>query len=154
MDHISTPQNTLARDLYVMDLDSFAGTNPACFEFKSRINLIYFTVDQTLVISDKKDACYILVRSSRENLGSVHWVVVGNFNNISISVLAIFIPTSWVGSVHRVEVCFMVQFLNILGSCFSLVAHMAPEGRLYSSKSTNGGKGLKNSKINNYFTPW
>ena len=27
--------------------------------------------------------------------------------------------------------------------------HMVPEGRLYSSKSTNGGKGLKNSKINN-----
>ena len=32
-------------------------------------------------------------------------------------------------------------------------AHMVPEGRLYSSKSTNGGKGLKNSKINSYFTP-
>ena len=31
--------------------------------------------------------------------------------------------------------------------------HMVPEGRLYSSKSTNGGKGLKNSKINSYFTP-
>ena len=31
--------------------------------------------------------------------------------------------------------------------------HMVPEGRLYSSKSTNGGKGLQNSKINSYFTP-
>ena len=28
---------------------------------------------------------------------------------------------------------------------------MGSEGRLYSSKSTNGGKGLKNSKINSYF---
>ena len=34
------------------------------------------------------------------------------------------------------------------------IIHMVPEGRLYSSKSTNGGKGLKNSKINSYFTPW
>ena len=33
------------------------------------------------------------------------------------------------------------------------IAHMGSEGRLYSSKSTNGGKGLKNSKINSYFTP-
>ena len=32
-------------------------------------------------------------------------------------------------------------------------AHMGSEGRLYSSKSTNGGKGLQNSKINSYFTP-
>ena len=32
--------------------------------------------------------------------------------------------------------------------------HMVPEGRLYSSKSTNGGKGLENSKIKSYFTPW
>ena len=33
--------------------------------------------------------------------------------------------------------------------------HMGSEGRLYSSKSTNGGKGLQNSKINSYFTrPW
>ena len=31
--------------------------------------------------------------------------------------------------------------------------HMGSEGRLYSSKSTNGGKGLQNSKINSYFTP-
>ena len=31
--------------------------------------------------------------------------------------------------------------------------HMGTEGRLYSSKSTNGGKGLQNSKINSYFTP-
>ena len=29
---------------------------------------------------------------------------------------------------------------------------MGSEGDLYSSKSTNGGKGLKNSKINSYFT--
>ena len=43
---------------YVMvDLDSFAGTNPVSFEFNSRINIIYFTVDQTLSISDKKEAC-------------------------------------------------------------------------------------------------
>ena len=34
-----------------------------------------------------------------------------------------------------------------------MLAHIAPEGRLYSSKSTNGGKGLQNSKINSYFTP-
>ena len=33
------------------------------------------------------------------------------------------------------------------------IAHMGSEGRLYSSKSTNGGKGLQNSKINSYFTP-
>ena len=33
--------------------------------------------------------------------------------------------------------------------------HMGSEGGLYSSKSTNGGKGLQNSKINSYFThPW
>ena len=31
-------------------------------------------------------------------------------------------------------------------------AHMGSEGRLYSSKSTNGGKGLKNSKIICHFT--
>ena len=31
--------------------------------------------------------------------------------------------------------------------------HMGPEAHVYSSKSTNGGKGLKNSKINSYFTP-
>ena len=35
----------------------------------------------------------------------------------------------------------------------SIGAHMGSEGRLYSSKSTNGGKGLQNSKINSYFTP-
>ena len=34
-----------------------------------------------------------------------------------------------------------------------VIIHMGSEGRLYSSKSTNGGKGLKNSKINSYFTP-
>ena len=34
-----------------------------------------------------------------------------------------------------------------------ITKHMGSEGRLYSSKSTNGGKGLKNSKINSYFTP-
>ena len=33
------------------------------------------------------------------------------------------------------------------------IDHMGSEGRLYSSKSTNGGKGLQNSKINSYFTP-
>ena len=33
------------------------------------------------------------------------------------------------------------------------IPHMGSEGRLYSSKSTNGGKGLQNSKINSYFTP-
>ena len=38
---------------------------------------------------------------------------------------------------------------NFLGE----TAHMGSEGRLYSSKSINGGKGLKNSKINSYFTP-
>ena len=32
----------------------------------------------------------------------------------------------------------------------ALVHHMGSEGRLYSSKSTNGGKGLKNSKIKSY----
>ena len=32
-------------------------------------------------------------------------------------------------------------------------SHMGSEGGLYSSKSTNGGKGLQNSKINSYFTP-
>ena len=32
--------------------------------------------------------------------------------------------------------------------------HMGPEAHVYSSKSTNGGKGLQNSKINSYFTPW
>ena len=32
-------------------------------------------------------------------------------------------------------------------------AHMGPEAHVYSSKSTNGGKGLQNSKINSYFTP-
>ena len=36
---------------------------------------------------------------------------------------------------------------------YYVCAHMGSEGRLYSSKSTNGGKGLKNSKINSYFTP-
>ena len=34
-----------------------------------------------------------------------------------------------------------------------ITPHMGSEGRLYSSKSTNGGKGLQNSKINSYFTP-
>ena len=29
--------------------------------------------------------------------------------------------------------------------------HMGSEGRLYSSKSTNGGKGLKNYKIKSFF---
>ena len=33
-------------------------------------------------------------------------------------------------------------------------SHMGPEAHVYSSKSTNGGKGLQNSKINSYFTPW
>ena len=36
---------------------------------------------------------------------------------------------------------------------YIIAPHMGPEGRLYSSKSTNGGKSLKNSKINSYFTP-
>ena len=31
--------------------------------------------------------------------------------------------------------------------------HMGSEGVLYSSKSTNGGKGFKNSKMKYYFTP-
>ena len=33
------------------------------------------------------------------------------------------------------------------------VIHMGSEGRLYLSKSTNGGKGFKNSKIKYYFIP-
>ena len=40
---------------------------------------------------------------------------------------------------------------NTLACC--LVYHMGPEAHVYSSKSTNGGKGLQNSKINSYFTP-
>ena len=36
---------------------------------------------------------------------------------------------------------------------FSESEHMGPEAHVYSSKSTNGGKGLQNSKINSYFTP-
>ena len=39
-------------------------------------------------------------------------------------------------------------YLDIL-----LLEHMGPEAHVYSSKSTNGGKGLQNSKINSYFTP-
>ena len=35
-----------------------------------------------------------------------------------------------------------------------VMAHMGSEAHVYSSKSTNGGKGLQNSKINSYFTPW
>ena len=42
---------------------------------------------------------------------------------------------------------------SLSGQEDQISVHMGPEGRLYSSKSTNGGKGLKNSKINSYFTP-
>ena len=46
------------------------------------------------------------------------------------------------------------ELAEILKDLFhTTTRHMGTEGRLYSSKSTNGGKGLKNSKINSYFTP-
>ena len=45
-----------------------------------------------------------------------------------------------------------INYINNMKTNFES-NHMGSEGRLYSSKSTNGGKGLQNSKINSYFTP-
>ena len=47
-----------------------------------------------------------------------------------------------------------LELLELLQDICPLIApHMGPEAHVYSSKSTNGGKGLQNSKINSYFTP-
>ena len=52
--------------------------------------------------------------------------------------------------------CQWISVSEMFGSADALEVglHMGPEAHVYSSKSTNGGKGLKNSKINSYFTPW
>ena len=46
-----------------------------------------------------------------------------------------------------------ICFLSYIFIPYFNSLHMGSEGGLYSSKSTNGGKGLQNSKINSYFTP-
>ena len=55
-----------------------------------------------------------------------------------------------------VDLCLICFAGGVMFQCLIAnpkLKHMGSEGRLYLSKSTNGGKGLQNSKINSYFTP-